>query len=61
MRHMHGGLYYIMYDMEEMEKHMKQLCQSHSHISDVEEIGIFNDYVVHVNGVELGEVPGERN
>ena len=32
-----------------------------SHISDVEEIWIFNDDVIHMNGVELGKISRERN
>ena len=31
---------------------------STSHISNVEEIRVFNDYVVHMNGVKLGIVFG---
>lgn len=44
-----------------MERKTHERSCPNSHISNVEKIGIFNDYVVHVNGVELGEVPRERN
>ena len=30
-------------------------------ISDMEDIGILNDNIVHVNGVEPGKVPRESN
>lgn len=31
------------------------------HVPNVEDVGVFNDNIIHVNRVELGEVPGERD
>ena len=31
------------------------------YVSDVEDVGIFDDNVIHVNGVELGEVGWKRD
>lgn len=30
-------------------------------VPNVEDVGVFNDNIVHVNRVELGEVSGERD